>query len=79
MFCTSCDWDTSLFESFEASACAVIRKPQELAMRMNAASKSKLADWYFHASAAAYNANDTFYPLGLDGKRLSALRANATE
>jgi hypothetical protein len=54
MFCTSCDWDTSLFESFEANACAVIRKPLELSMRMKLASKSKLADWYFHDNPVVY-------------------------
>lgn len=54
MFCTSCDWDTSLFESFEANACAVIRNPQELSRRMAVASKSKLADRYFHDNPVTY-------------------------
>jgi hypothetical protein len=54
MLCTSRAWDTSLFESFEANPCAVVRKPQELAMRLEAASKSKLAGWYFHHGPVTY-------------------------
>jgi hypothetical protein len=50
----SCDWDLSLYSAFDADACVVIRKPEELAHRLEVAAKEQLENWYFHHNPIEY-------------------------
>lgn len=54
LLCMSCDWDSSLFDDFNADACIIIRDSEQFAERLEYASKMHLDGWYFYHNPVEY-------------------------